>query len=59
MGEVKGSKKAGRNRRQRNMAMSAYVRGVIDFGTYQKRAGVKPAGLKRTVSIKQKGGAKK
>jgi hypothetical protein len=55
MGEAKGSKKAGRNKRQRDGAMSAFVRGMIDFNAYQKRNGIKPVGLKRTT---KKGGEK-
>lgn len=32
-----GSKKYGRSKRQKNEAMSAYVRGKIDFATYWRR----------------------
>ena len=34
----KGSKKYGRNKRPVNAAMSAYVRGKIDFKTYYKQS---------------------
>jgi len=35
--KVKGCKKAGRNKRERNQAMSAYVRGKISFESYNKQ----------------------
>lgn len=35
--KVKGCKKAGRNKRERNTAMSAYVRGKISFESYRKQ----------------------
>jgi len=35
--KAKGCKKAGRNKRERNSAMSAYVRGKITFESYQKQ----------------------
>jgi hypothetical protein len=39
--KVKGCKKAGRNKRPRNSAMSAYVRGKITFESYKKQIGLK------------------
>jgi hypothetical protein len=36
-GKGKGTKKYGRNKRERNSAMSAYVRGKISFESYQKQ----------------------
>ncbi len=43
--EGKGARKYGRNKRARNSAMSAYVRGKIDWNTYEKQIPkqVKPA----------------
>ena len=37
----KGSRKHGRNKRQKDSATSAYVKGLISFEQYAKRKGLK------------------
>jgi hypothetical protein len=53
--EGKGAKKYGRNKRAKNSAMSNFVRGKVDFATYQKQV---PSAQKSVLPKSEKDGKK-